>query len=222
MAVQNVRTSAGSKLLICAARPAAYDAAGFQALAFKEIAEITDLAELGREYNQATHSPLATRRIVKRKGSFNDGSLSVPMARDMNDEGQVLLKAASMSDDSYSYCIRLQDGSSHYFTAQCMSFKLNVGGVDSITAHTAQLEIDNDIIEVPAISFTLAYTAGANGSIVGVASQTVLQGATGKPVFAQAAAGFDFEKWSDDSTENPRSDANVLANVAVQASFIPE
>lgn len=222
MAVQNVRTSAGSKLLICAARPATYDAAGFQALAFKEIAEITDLAELGREYNQATHSPLATRRIVKRKGSFNDGSLTVPMARDMNDEGQVLLKAASQSDDSYSYCIRLQDASSHYFTAQCMSFKLNVGSVDSITAHTAQLEVDNDIIEVPAITHTLAYTAGANGSIVGPAAQTVPQGATGKPVYAQAAAGFDFEKWSDNSTDNPRSDANVLANVAVQASFIPE
>src|SRR2546427_10787750 len=56
-----------------------------------------------------SHSPLATRRIVKRKGSFNDGSLSVPMARDMNDEGQVLLKAASVSDDSYSYCIRSEE-----------------------------------------------------------------------------------------------------------------
>src|SRR2546427_13077083 len=88
------------------------------------------------------------------------------------------LSGSSVPANTYSSCIRLQDGSSHYFTAQCMSFKLNVGSVDSITAHTAQLEIDNDIIEVPAISFTLAYTAGANGSIVGVASQTVLQGAT--------------------------------------------
>lgn len=222
MAVQNVRTSAGSKLLICAALPATYDAAGFQALTFKEVAEITDLAEFGREYNQATHSPLATRRIVKRKGSFNDGSITLPMARDATDEGQALLKAASQSDDSYSYCIQLQGGSRHYFTAQCMSFKLNVGGVDSITAHTAQLEIDNDIIEVPAITYTLAYTAGANGSISGVASQTVLQGATGKPVYALAVSGFKFEKWSDNSTDNPRADANVLANVAVQASFIPE
>ena len=80
MSVNDVRTSAGSMLLVSASRPVTYDAAGFQALALIEVAEITDLGEFGREYNPVTHQPVRTRRVVKRKGSFDDGSITLPMA----------------------------------------------------------------------------------------------------------------------------------------------
>lgn len=220
MSASDVRTSAGSKLLVCAALPAAYTIAAFQALPWVEVAEITDLGEFGREYNQVTHSPLSNRRIVKRKGSFNEGSMTVPMARAASDEGQALMSAASLSDDSYSYCIELQDGSRFYFSAQCMSYKTSVGGVDSITARTAQLEVDNAILEAAAVSFVLSYSApSAEGSIVGQAQQAVLRGGAGKPVFAQAGTGFEFVKWSDGVTDNPRSDTNVQAAVTAAAEF---
>lgn len=222
MSVENVRTSAGSKLLVNPSRPVTYNAAGFQALAWVEVAEITDLGEFGREYNQVTHSPVGTRRTIKRKGSFNDGSITLPMARDSSDAGQALMNAALDSDDSYSYCIELQDGSRFYFTAQCMSFKTNVGGVDSITGKSAQLEVDNDIIEVSGVSYTLTYAAAANGAIVGTTPQTVLQGGIGKPVFAQPAAGYRFLKWSDNKTDNPRADGPVVANLNLTAEFEPE
>lgn len=220
MSTSDVRTSAGSKLLIFGAAPAQYTIAAFAALAWVEVAEITDLGEFGREYSQVTHSPLSSRRIVKRKGSFNEGSMTVPMARDATDEGQALMTAASLSDDSYSYCIELQDGSRHYFTAQCMSYKTGVGGVDSITGRTAQLEVDNAILEAAATSFALNYSAPVGeGAIVGLAQQSVLRGTSGKPVFAQAAANHEFVKWSDDVQDNPRLDANVQAAVTVTAEF---
>lgn len=219
MSVDNVRTSAGSKLLISPSRPLTYDAAGFTALPFTEVAEITDLGEFGREYAQVTHSPLSTRRTIKRRGSFNDGSITLPMARDAKDAGQALMQEALDSDDSFSYCIELQDGSRFYFTAQCMSFKTNVGSVDSITGKSAQLEIDNDIIEVTGVEYTLTYGAGANGSIVGLTPQTVVQGGMGKPVFAQPDAGYRFVKWSDNKTDNPRADGPVVANVNIVAEF---
>lgn len=220
MSTSNVRTSAESMLLICATLPVTYDLAGFEALSWDEVAEITDLGEFGREYNQVTHSPLRSRRVVKRKGSFNEGSITIPMARDADDQGQALLTAASLSDESYSYCIQLQDGSRYYFSAQCMSYKTNVGGVDSITNRTAQLEIDNAIIEGAAVSYGLTYTATAGqGGIVGPATQSVLRGGSGAPVFAKADAGFHFLKWSDDKTINPRVDSNVQANLNVNAVF---
>lgn len=220
MSTSDVRTSAGSKLLVCASLPTEYTAAAFQALNWTEVAEITDLGEFGREYNQVTHSPLSSRRILKRKGSFNEGSMTVPMARDATDAGQILMTAASLSDDSYSFCIELQDGSRFYFSAQCMSYKTNVGGVDSITGRTAQLEVDNAILEVAAVSFALSYSAPeAEGAIVGMGQQTVLRGGTGKPVFAQAKAGFEFVQWSDGVTDNPRSDTNVQAAVTAAADF---
>ena len=221
MSSENVRTSAGSRLSVCAARPATYDIAGFQVLAWTEVGEITDLGEFGKEYNQVTHQPLRTRRVVKRKGSFNDGSITLPMARDSSDAGQALLSQAVDDDESYSYCIETQDHSKFFFTAQCMSFKTNIGGVDSITGKSAQLEIDNDILEVNGVSFTLTYTAGAHGSIVGQAVQNnVQQGSMGSPVYAQPVNGYKFDQWSDGKTANPRADGPVLASLAVSAAFV--
>ena len=146
--MSNVRTSAGSTLDITSALPATYNAAGYAALAYKAVAEITDLGEFGREYSKVEHKPLANRRVVKRKGSFDEGSMSLSLGRDLEDEGQIELRAASESDASYAYRITLQDGTKFYFTAQCMSFKTRIGGVDDITGATTSLEIDNDILEV--------------------------------------------------------------------------
>jgi len=67
--------------------------------------------------------------------------------------------------------------------------------------------------------FTLVYTAGANGSIGGPGSQKVNRGGTGKAVRAVPATGFHFVGWSDGETANPRTDANVMADLAVTAAF---
>jgi len=88
-----------------------------------------------------------------------------------------------------------------------------IGGLDGIA---------NDVALIPALipdTFTLTYTAGANGSIIGTTPQTVNYGTDGTAVTAQPALGYHFVKWSDDSTQNPRTDLNVTANITVQASF---
>ena len=68
-------------------------------------------------------------------------------------------------------------------------------------------------------TYTLTYTAGANGSITGTSPQTVNHGANGTPVTAVPNAGYHFVNWSDASTANPRTDTNVTANVNVTANF---
>lgn len=222
--MSGIRTSAGSSLAVTSTKPATYTEAGFKAIdaQFTKVAEITDLGEFGRQYNLVTHNPLDTRRTGKRKGSYNDGSITVPLARDTADQGQAVMKAALLSDESYSYRITLQDGAKFYFSAQCMSFTNTVGSVDSITGHNAQLEIDNDIIEVMPTTFELVYAIDAKGSLIGTPSQTVVLGGFGTPVAAVAASGYVFAKWSDNSTVNPRTDGPVTASLSVTAQFIPE
>ena len=68
-------------------------------------------------------------------------------------------------------------------------------------------------------TYTLTYTAGANGSITGTSPQTVNHGASGTAVTAVPATGYHFVSWSDASTANPRTDTNVQANVTVTATF---
>ena len=67
--------------------------------------------------------------------------------------------------------------------------------------------------------YTLTYTAGTNGSISGTSPQTVNHGGSGTAVTAAADMGYHFVKWSDNSTDNPRTDANVTGNITVTASF---
>lgn len=152
MAGSKAMTSAGTTIEISAALPATYDKAGFAALSYTEIGEVSDLGEFGREYNIVKFNPLKDRRTVKRKGSYDDGTVQVQLAKAAKDAGQILLKSAVNSDASHSVKIVLQDGTTFYFTAQVSSSTVNVGNVDQITSSTFKLEIDNDIIEVaPAV-----------------------------------------------------------------------
>ena len=138
-------TSAGSSIAI-GSPPATVTLAGFQAVAdFTEIAEVTDIGEFGKKYNQVTHSPLSTRQIIKRRGSYDNGTVTIQYAYAPADPGQIKLAAALDTDTSQSYRITLQDGTKFYMTAQCMGAPISVGGVDSITSGSTDLEIDSDI-----------------------------------------------------------------------------
>ena len=68
-------------------------------------------------------------------------------------------------------------------------------------------------------TYTLAYTAGAHGTLTGSSSQMVTYGASGSAVTAVPDAGYSFIQWSDASTTNPRTDLVVAADVTVTASF---
>jgi len=69
------------------------------------------------------------------------------MARVPTDPGQTLLATAVDSDASYSYKVTLQNGTNFYFTGQAMGYPVKVGGVDSITGSTCNIEIDSTIFQ---------------------------------------------------------------------------
>lgn len=136
------RSSAGTTLGLSATLPASFDETGFDAVTHTTLGEVTDIGgDIGRVYNLITHQPLSSRATEKRKGSYNSGSITVQLALDDDDAGQIIGKTALNSDDPVSVALTLQDGSVRYFKAFVMSFPINVGGVDTITNATIQLEI---------------------------------------------------------------------------------
>ena len=68
-------------------------------------------------------------------------------------------------------------------------------------------------------TFTLTYTAGANGSITGISPQTVAHGASGTEVTAVPNTGYHFVSWSDGVLTAARTDANVTSDITVTATF---
>jgi len=73
--------------------------------------------------------------------------------------------------------------------------------------------------EIVRISYTLIYTAGANGTITGTTPQTVGYGASGTLVTAVPNAGYHFVSWSDGILTAARTDTNVTADKTVTATF---
>lgn len=141
-------SSAGSTLAISAGLPSANTQAGYEALTFTPVGEITDLGEFGKEFALISHTSLGERRTRKLKGSYNQGALQLQMARDSADAGQQLFLVALDDDASYSFRVVLQDGTTEYFTGKVMSYKTQVGSVDQITGAQTTLEVDSDIVEV--------------------------------------------------------------------------
>ncbi len=69
------------------------------------------------------------------------------------------------------------------------------------------------------MTYTLTYTAGANGTITGTSPQTVVSGGSGTAVTAVANSGYHFVNWSDGVTTASRTDTNVTADKSVTANF---
>jgi hypothetical protein len=136
-----VKTSAGTVLQISAGVPATFNQAGYAALTYSTVGEITNLGEFGREYALVTHNPIDTRGTQKFKGSFNEGTLELTLGLDTDNAGQILMKAAAASDAFYAVKITDQKGDIYYMQVSVMKFKVGLQSVDSITSASTTLEI---------------------------------------------------------------------------------
>jgi hypothetical protein len=68
-------------------------------------------------------------------------------------------------------------------------------------------------------SYTMTYSAGANGIISGITPQTVSSGGNGTQVTAVANTGYHFTSWSDGVMTATRTDTNATASFSVTANF---
>lgn len=147
----NFETVAGSTISVSVAAPATYDIAGYGALTFTEVGEITDLGQgLGRSYNTSSHSPVKTRQVIEKKGSYRLGSVEYMMAWDQADAGQDICRAASLDDSILSIKITKQGGDVRYFTAQVSEFVENFGTVDNVNQGKMTLLRQKDVVYSPA------------------------------------------------------------------------
>lgn len=142
MAAQtSVSTGAGTTIGIVLAAPATFDVTGYTALSFINIGEVTDIPAFGREFELISHKPIGTRGTVKKKGGFNEGSITLQLGLNTDDAGTILLKSAALSDADYSFKILCPTGDAYFFRATAMSFKVAVGSSSTIITATTMLEL---------------------------------------------------------------------------------
>jgi len=136
-----VFTSAGTTLGLSAAAPATYDAAGYAALTFTQIGEVSDLGDIpARIYELVTWQPLAERGMRKAKGGYQLGSQTITLGEDPDDAGQALLDTATNADTVYSVKIGHPQLGDIYARALVMGGSKNRGDVNSIATRQVTLE----------------------------------------------------------------------------------
>lgn len=130
---------------------------------YDEIGEVVSIGEFGKVFTEILHNPIASRRTEKLKGSYNQGNLTIELARDLTDDGQTTCLAALDSDASYSFRIELNNapsglaphGTWFAFDAKVMSFTTMLTGVNSLVGARLAVSIDSDI--------TVTAAAGTGG-----------------------------------------------------------
>jgi len=136
----SVQTLVETTISVSASLPATFDAAGYGALTFTAVGQVTDWTAGGQVYNVVTSNPIAQRSTDKYKGTFNNGADTITVNRDDDDAGQVIILAALTDDADYAFEVTYQDSTIDYFTGKVVSFDTVAGGADSIVQKTIQLE----------------------------------------------------------------------------------
>lgn len=136
-----VHTSAGTTLGLSAAAPATYNKAGYEALTYTGVGEISDLGEIpSRIYELVTWQPISERGMRKAKGGYQIGSQTITVGIDPDDAGQTLLDTATSSDTVYSAKIAHPELGTIYARALVMGGPKNYGDVNSIATRQVTLE----------------------------------------------------------------------------------
>lgn len=138
----------GTRFYVCATLPATYNQAGYEALSWTEIGEVTDGGSFGKTWQVTNHNPIATGETFKFKTTSDNGDVTLQMARIPSDAGQTILRAANNSTASYAIKCTIQDGTDMYFAAKVTSYTTEVGSGASILAASVGLAITTDIVEV--------------------------------------------------------------------------
>ncbi len=141
--------SVGAYMEVSAALPATEDQAGYEALTWTKVIGTTNLGEFSKIWQMATAVLLETGLTVKRKSSFDNGSLPVQMLRDASDAGQgILATAADSATSVISIKIVEPDGTTNYAQIIVLSHTVNLQSASDMKTANSQVEITSDIVVV--------------------------------------------------------------------------
>lgn len=145
------QTTSGTQIFISNTLPATQDKAGYEALTWIEVGEVTDIAEFGRTYEEIITNYLNQRRVAKHKGNYDEGSPAITVTRNTEDDGQQACQVALASDDNSAFKILHQNADVDFFEAKVLSYTQEIGAANKTYNASVQLSIDSDIVPVNAV-----------------------------------------------------------------------
>jgi len=141
----------GATYAISAGLPATYDAAGYAAttITYTTVGEVDGFPEIGLDAPVGEFRPIKGN-VKHHKGIPTYGSGPMTMADIPADAGQVILEAASRSQNHYSMKITFVDGEVHYLDLLVSSWKMAPHGENQTMKRTATVSVERAPVIVAA------------------------------------------------------------------------
>ncbi len=148
-------TSTGITLESVEGVPATFDAAGFAALTFVGLGQLTNIPAFGPTIQVVESNPLATGITEKFVGFVNYGSVALEADYDDEDAGQTLATDAVTTTDAsfgkdFSYKLTYSTGAVRYWVGKFFSATENPGGANSMVTTSMSVEINSPVLKVAA------------------------------------------------------------------------
>jgi hypothetical protein len=216
---------AGAVVKISATIPASFTTGSFATVAENatEVAGPLTLSGGGFSFETSSKVPLKTATTIERPGVKTFLPYALEMSHLPSDPGQQLYKELCESRLPFTLIIEWPWGETEYTIARGTGWQPGGGAAGEFRNASAEFMQDErgslSVLGDASATFTLTYTAGANGSIIGNTPQTVVRGNDAEPVTAVPAPDYEFVSWSDGSTQNPRLDKFINGNLSVTATF---
>jgi len=138
----------GGFLSVSAATPATFGSTGYADLTWTDVGGASEIPEFGAAYSAVTFTLLKTGIVDKLHGELNYGSITIPLAYDSADAGQIILLAALASKDEISFRETRSDGTVRYTMCRVISFPRGQS-VGSVNMASCNIEFTRADVEVP-------------------------------------------------------------------------
>jgi hypothetical protein len=148
-----IQASLGATWSISAAEPATFDEVGYDALTYTEVGNVQNLGAVGPTFEDVTFTPLKDGVTQHRKGGADYGQLTVTMAEDAADAGQILVDSGvdgAERDTVFSHKIERADGSIIYFTGQIYSSPVSIGDASTMITKEVSVMVSSSLVKVAA------------------------------------------------------------------------
>lgn len=148
-----VMTSTGVKFYTAATLPATFDKAGYEALTWIEVKEVTTIPAYGPERQEVTHEPLATGVTETYGGFLKYGAVDISGAFVADDPGQIAMRANVMSASAQiPFRIEYPESQDDYTVGKVFTGTKEAGSANSMVATSMRAVFNKPIIEVPYVA----------------------------------------------------------------------
>lgn len=127
----------------------------YKADTWQEIKPVQDIGDFGDVAEEIKFTAIGDKRVRRRKGALDGGTWDITVGRNSTDLGQVAVRAAAKTGDTYNFKIVLTDTQTVgtgtptmiYLQALVMSAKNKLGQVNETILQVFTLGVTSSLVE---------------------------------------------------------------------------